>query len=601
MKYIHLISTLILLFSYTLLFSQTDSTKKVYRNCGSVKYNAILEAQNRNFKNRRVDFEKILNHKIQQRKQQRIALSTTIIRIPVVVHVIHNSKAGTIGGINNANISDEQILSQIEVLNEDFRKLQGTLGYNNDPVGADTKIEFCLASTDPNCKPTTGITRHYSSKSSFDMDYDDGSIKSFGYWPSDQYLNIWVCNLAKDVLGYAQFPNYTGLEGLDPYEGESITDGVVINHKVFGRNIGTATSSLYRYGRTATHEIGHWLGLKHIWGDANCGDDYCNDTPPQDNPSSSDDSCPFQGNSCGGNFHQNMFENYMDYSADACMNIFTNDQNLRMQTVLNISPNRLKLFQSIGCSETKLISPPQLIDFDFNEDTYWKTSSSDDTIKWTKTFNNSTVFMCNNTLSKSKSFAIWESPYFEFKNSESPILLFDLAYPNIANNVTDTLEISYSNTCKNDNFTILDILTGEELITSNQDANGFSPNTGDWKKIKYNLSQFKNYPITRFRFRSISNQKATIFLDNVHIYSPITNSYVDENNNIYLDRIGLIENETATIKIYDCAGKLINTLYVPNNKLEKFEYSLDFLPMGMYIAALETKSHSSKTKFIIKH
>lgn len=599
MKYIHLISTLILLFSDTLLFSQTDSTKKVYRNCGSVKYNAILEAQNSNFKNRRVDFEKILNHQIQLRKQQRTAVSTSIIRIPVVVHVIHNSKTNTIGGINNANISDEQILSQIEVLNEDFRKLQGTLGYNNDPVGADTKIEFCLATTDPYCKPTTGITRHYSSKTSFDMDYDDGRIKSNGYWPSDQYLNIWVCNLINDVLGYSQFPNYTGLEGIDPYEGESTTDGVVINHKVFGRNIGTATSGLYKYGRTTTHEIGHWLGLKHIWGDATCGDDYCNDTPPQDQPSNSDVFCPYQSNSCGGNYHKNMFENYMDYSADACMNIFTNDQNLRMQTVLNISPNRLKLFQSKGCFDTKLISPPQLIDFDFNEDTYWTTSSSDDTLKWTKTFTNSTVFMCDNKLSKS--IATWESPFFDFKNSENPILTFELAYPSTDNSETDTLEISYSNTCKNDIFTVLDILTGNELITTNQNAIGFSPNSDDWIRIKYNLSQFKNNPITRFRFRSISKQKASIYLDNVNIYSPKTNSYVDDYNKIYLDRIGLIDNETATIRIYDCAGKLINTLYVPNNKLEKFEYSLDFLPSGMYIAALETKTHSSKTKFIIKH
>jgi hypothetical protein len=266
------------------------------------------------------------------------SLSTeTVITIPTVVHVLYNNSA--------ENISDAQIQSQIDILNEDFRRMNAdAVNTPSDFLGvaADVRIEFCLATYDPNGNPTTGITRTYTSKTSFsynsDMKYNSTGGKNI--WDRDQYLNIWVCDIPS-LLGYAQFPG-----------GSASTDGIVVNYLAFG-NIGNLYSN-FALGRTATHEVGHWLNLYHIWGDGSCGvDDGVNDTPVAGGANYNGSPCTYPGgDSCPTSPGYDMFQNYMDYSDDVCMNLFTEGQKSRMRVLFEPGGARESLLTSEGCGVT---------------------------------------------------------------------------------------------------------------------------------------------------------------------------------------------------------------------------------------------------------
>ena len=247
----------------------------------------------------------------------------TIITIPVVVHVVWKT--------NTHNISDAQIQSQIDALNKDYRRTN--IDAINTPnvwqdIAADTEIEFCLATTDPNGQPTNGINRVQTSHGQFGMNSDIHTSAAGGAddWANDNYLNIWVCNIQSGLLGYASPPsNWIG-DG----------DGLVIGYNYFG-TIGTLQAP-YNKGRTATHEIGHWLNLDHVWGGGwgSCGDDNVSDTPTQEQENYSCPGYPHNPNSCSTtNPEGDMFMNYMDYTNDACMNLFTNGQKTRMLAAIN--------------------------------------------------------------------------------------------------------------------------------------------------------------------------------------------------------------------------------------------------------------------------
>ncbi|MDO8184751.1 zinc metalloprotease [Conexibacter sp. JD483] len=240
--------------------------------------------------------------------------------IPTVVHVVYRTAA--------QNISDAQIQSQIDVLNRDFRMTNAdvrSLPAVFAPLAADARIEFELARRDPSGRATSGITRTRTSAASFS---DDDRVKSsrtagVNAWPSDRYLNLWVCQLGGGLLGYAQFPG-----------GAAATDGVVIRQSAFGTT-GTAAAP-FNLGRTATHEIGHWLNLRHVWGDdgTGCsGDDFVADTP---NCAGSNGGIPaFPHVTCRNGPNGDLFMNYMDYTDDAGMFMFTAGQVARMQASLD--------------------------------------------------------------------------------------------------------------------------------------------------------------------------------------------------------------------------------------------------------------------------
>lgn len=351
-----------------------------YVRCSSVENELALQKQ---FPNRlkNADFEKWISPLIKEH-QQKVASKTSktasIITIPVVVHVIHNGDAIGTG----ENITDAQVKSQIKVLNEDFRKLMGTKGYNNNTVGADTEIEFCLAAVDPNGNMTSGINRKELSNVSYTQSEVNTIVKPSTQWDPNKYLNIWVVRFTDNsLLGYAQFPSASQLSGLPTNAGEASTDGVVIVYHAFGTadaNDGSfILNNNYKYGRTTTHEVGHWLGLRHTWGDGDCSvDDYCNDTPVS---GEANYDCPASKDTCPNNPGVDMIENYMDYTKDACMNIFTNDQKTRMLTVLANSPRRKELVNSSVCnsdfsfsfvSDFKEVCVPSNATYNFTYNTY---------------------------------------------------------------------------------------------------------------------------------------------------------------------------------------------------------------------------------------
>lgn len=265
--------------------------------------------------------------------------------IPVVVHVIHN------GTSDVTNISDAQILSQIDVLNKDFKRLN--LDASNTPlvfqgVAAGIDIDFILAKRDPEGLATNGITRTLGTQAEWSM-ADQSDFKALNYWPAEDYLNIWVLNFGTNDIGFAQFPVSSTLAGLEMGSEDRLTDGIVIDYRAFGTSDAGSFPLLpnFNKGRTATHEIGHFLGLRHIWGDmSSCADnDFVADTPGQ---TSATAFCPTHPQpSCTPN---KMFMNYMDYTNDVCMNLFTAGQVARMVVVLAESPRRLSLLSSLGAT-----------------------------------------------------------------------------------------------------------------------------------------------------------------------------------------------------------------------------------------------------------
>lgn len=265
---------------------------------------------------------------------------TPVYVIPVVVHVLWNTSA--------QNISDAQIQSQIDALNRDYQLLNADS--TSVPTAfkgllADCQIQFCLAKRDPNGATSTGIIRKQTTKTSFSADNDDAKSNSTGgdnAWTASKYLNLWVVpditsGGSSGILGYAQFPG-----------GAAATDGVVIGYKYFGTT-GTVVSP-YNKGRTATHEVGHWLNLRHIWGDepACAADDLVNDTPLQADKNFGCPTFPLR-DACTTSGNGVMFMNYMDYTDDACMYMFTNGQKSRMYGVLQTGGARASITSSDGC------------------------------------------------------------------------------------------------------------------------------------------------------------------------------------------------------------------------------------------------------------
>lgn len=287
-----------------------------------------------------------LNNHISQRTAtekagSRDTLKDEVITIPVVVHVLYNTAA--------QNISDEQILSQIASLNKDYRRENADAANTPEPfkkVAADVRIQFCLAKVDPHGYYTTGIVRKYTKVEFFQND-DKMKFSAQGgddAWDATKYLNLWVCNLFNLTLGYGVLPG-------SPLE----KDGVVIKYNVFG-TVGNLVAP-YNKGRTATHEIGHWLGLKHLWGDSSCGDDSIADTPQQQAGNYGCSSFPHLSQ-CSINSYGDMFMNFMDFSDDACMNLFTQGQKAEMRSLFALGGPRNSFLNSIACDSSNAEAGP---------------------------------------------------------------------------------------------------------------------------------------------------------------------------------------------------------------------------------------------------
>ncbi len=337
-----------ILFSTLLLFITHLSFAQ--DRCATVHYE-----EQRNLRNPKKEttqqFEEWLKQKIELRPMEtkRTQDTKATYVIPVVVHIIHNGEA--VG--NGTNLSNTQIASQIEVLNRDFQRL------NNDaantpanflPVAGSIDIQFVLAKQDPIGAPSDGIVRVKGTQTSWSVN-DNSIFKSLSYWPAEKYLNIWVLSFSDETLGYAQLP-ISNLGGLEGSPEDRLTDGVVIDNSAFGSiDFGSfPLSTKYNKGRTVTHEVGHFFGLRHIWGDdgSSCsGTDYVDDTPNQGG--SYINQCPTTSKTTCSS--EDMFMNFMDYTDDACMNMFTQGQVGRINVVIQNSPRRASLLSSIGASD----------------------------------------------------------------------------------------------------------------------------------------------------------------------------------------------------------------------------------------------------------
>jgi hypothetical protein len=266
-------------------------------------------------------------------------------RVPVVFHIIHfGEEFGTA-----SNIPDQRILDQLEILNQDYgRSNSDTIDTPEIflPVAANTGIEFVLAKRDPEGLPTTGIIRKTGARASYGREqFDELILESF--WNPEEYVNIYVTELSGNSIGWSSFP-FSDLPGIEEITVNPQKDAVIIDHRFIGNNDNTG-ANFESLGRTLTHELGHYFGLRHVWGDLlSCeGSDYCEDTPNQSVTYLGQ--CPESpGVTCDT---EDMYSNYMNYTNDACMNLFSSCQAARMRIVLENSPRRKNLINSPALSE----------------------------------------------------------------------------------------------------------------------------------------------------------------------------------------------------------------------------------------------------------
>jgi Pregnancy-associated plasma protein-A/Secretion system C-terminal sorting domain/Fibronectin type III domain len=307
-----------------------NAQEEAHRNCGAMELLARQMQENPALEKTRQDIE-MQTARFAASKQ---SSDRAVVTIPVVFHIVWR------GAVPAENITDAQIISQMESLNKDFSLLNSDA--SKIPVAfkttaANIGVQFKLASRTPWGAATNGINRYQSSRLTYWGANDEikdpikGGVQA---WDSKQYLNIWVCAIGSNILGYAQFPG-----------GGANTDGVVTDYQCVGLN-GTARAP-FNLGRTITHEVGHWMNLYHIWGNGACGDDMVSDTPKQGDASYGCPTFP-QLNNCSGTNNAKMTMNYMDYTNDQCMYMFSNGQKTRIQALFAAGGARASLLTSRG-------------------------------------------------------------------------------------------------------------------------------------------------------------------------------------------------------------------------------------------------------------
>ncbi|WP_170170223.1 M43 family zinc metalloprotease [Hymenobacter perfusus] len=307
-----------------LAFGQ-QSTQSVGRQCATMEVLNAQLAADPQMAQRMAAVEAQTNRFAANPDVRRTAAAVTI---PVVVHVLYNTTV--------QNVSDAQVQAQIDVLNQDFAKANADASLIPAAfagLAANTNVQFTLAKRTPTGTATNGIIHKYTKTTSWSSNDAVKNSKRGGDapWDATKYLNIWVCNLGQGLLGYAQFPG-----------GSTSTDGVVVLYS----SLPGGSAAPYNKGRTATHEVGHYLNLRHIWGDASCGNDLVSDTPTQQ---TSNYGCPsFPKVTCSNGPNGDMFMNYMDYTDDACMYMFSSGQSTRMNALFASGGARVGLATSNG-------------------------------------------------------------------------------------------------------------------------------------------------------------------------------------------------------------------------------------------------------------
>jgi hypothetical protein len=596
------LAAFLLFFLFAFIYSPSGA-QDIRGHCATPAYEQYLQKKFPSYKRSADRSERVLQEKTLFRNG-RSAADDKIYTIPVVVHIIYNSAA--------SNITNERVYSQIKVLNEDYRRLNKDR-VNTPPefsaVAGDVKVEFCLASRDPEGNVTNGIIRKNTSVAQFRQDQDD-LLKGLSYWPSDQYLNIWVTTLAPnsdgtDVLGYTYSPVSSSIPDLN-YDVMAELDGVVIYYKYFGV-LGNANLK-YALGRTTTHEVGHWLGLRHIWGDTWCGDDYVDDTPVQgtSNINMSMNACTHYS-FCNGIKTLDMSGNYMDYSPDKCMNIFTEGQIFRMRTVIQTNQRRLALHNSVGCCNPAAVRLPVFQGFENGnpDGSGWSTGEEDSDFNWKISpragFGESSysLMASNGTGTKNKS-CIYTSLPLDFDSAKHPVLEFSLAYAKNGIGPSDSLVFSYNSNCKD--FIPFHTLTGDDLVTASSTGGNFQASATDWKTIKIDLQAFAGKKIAQLRFENRSQGENNLYIDDINIYD-ITeefqvNLYPNPASGEITAEVGYKNPAPLTIQVFNSLGQ-VTAEYQDKTKDFKKTIPLNAYASGIYFLRLIMDGHVQYRKFTV--
>ena len=596
-------------------------------HCGHEQYMQQLSIQQPGAYKQILELEKQLA--VRKVSTQRTStLPDAIINIPVVVHVIHNNSSGAMGGNNNTNISDAQVQSQIVVLNNDYQRLnadaiQTPVAYQ--PLAANCKITFCLANTDPFGNTTSGITRTYSSKANYTIS-DEVALKSLAYWPSDKYLNIWVCDLrgtpsSQLLLGYAQKPG-APIAGLSPDDGAAETDGVVINYKAFG-TVGTLLPK-FNLGRTTTHEVGHWLGLSHPWGDTESGDcnntDYCDDTPACANSfeSASPLCSPNAPITCT---EARMIQDYMDYSDDACMNLFTADQKDRMRSAMELSPRRVALFNSLGCcvipNLKNLLFVTNFEDGSITSEG-WTPVNPNSSSSYTKSFEingnssygngnycmsitNDSVYIQTDPATH-KYACSYTSPFINIQSTLTPIVRFDWAYsPKTVQGTTDSVVVYVSTGC-DQHWVPLKTFYGSTFSSTSNPRTHFIPQANEWMTTELNLSAYVEKTAIQLQFVVYSKGVNIFYLDNINFgitsNSLILSLYPNPTSSILNVQTVFTGSKNVSYLVYNVMGQLVYEAHDENTYCYIKQLDLSFLANAVYFISVSDGNEKSVKRII---
>jgi hypothetical protein len=516
--------------------------------------------------------------------------SNTIVTIPVVFHVVYNTNA--------ENISEQRLMEQLDVLNQDFRKLNSDT--NKVPnafksVFADSEIQFCLAVKDPNGNATTGITRTQTTITTFTFD-DDVKFNSLGgktIWDRNKYLNIWVCNLGTQLLGYAQFPG-----------GGAQTDGVVLNYRFTGK---TGATSPYNLGRTATHEVGHWLGLYHIWGDDQddadkcAGSDLVSDTPNQEVETiGSKTAGVVITDACSPNSPGIMWMNYMDYTNDNSLYMFTNGQKTRMRSAITNSRSGLNNSSLTNCA----LGFPYTNTFTTSPTTDgWEIQNlNTGTNTWTRVTNagftdNSSMQMDNfsgSDITGQLDHLITKE--FNFFGHNNTMLSFYRAYARYDNTSNDSLLVYYT-TNNGTNWNLIYNNGGSGLATASNTTSAFVPTSGQWLKDSISLSVLDGESAVKFRFTSKSGWGNNLYLDDVEINANRIAGNSKQVTKLF-EEVKIYPNPAANKLTIESNANRITKINIVNNvgqvvfqdSLNSYQTEIDInnLPTGLYLVNIET-------------
>lgn len=349
-----------ILFALSVFFTLNSIAQ--IRPCGFDHYLQKQEELHPGFKDQYLSFWNHVNPDVSTNQR------SEVYQIPVVFHMVYNT--------SDESLPEEVFLSQLEVLNADFRRTNDDALNTREiflPLAADAEIEFVLASVDPQGNPTNGINYVQTDREGFELDIfsqentlDEVKFSATGgvdAWDTQHYVNIWVCNILD--TGFGQLfglaypptgaPTFAGL--IDTVEDD--VAGIILHYTVIGNNNPAADEDGVEFnnnGRTLTHEMGHYLGLRHIWGDGffnGCAvDDGISDTPNQN--AATNYNCDFSLNTCdeGASDMPDMVENYMDYNEDDCYNMFTIEQVAMMRFCLEELRTELIADQIVTVDET---------------------------------------------------------------------------------------------------------------------------------------------------------------------------------------------------------------------------------------------------------